>query len=150
MVVGSACALLVTPLTMGFEGKRNVAYLDPVKVLTICYGDTSGVKPGERASDDECVARLDRQLAAHARPVLACTPSLKGKPYQLAAAVDLAYNIGATRYCASQVDRRFDAGDIRGACDAMLAWRFANRVEMPGLLRRRQAERSLCLTGVAP
>lgn len=144
-LVGAACAACLTPLVMHFEGKRNVAYLDPVKVLTICYGDTANVKPGQRATDAECLARLDTQLAAHAAPVLACTPGLAGHPQQLAAAVSLAYNIGAAAYCRSSVDRAFDARQWRAACDGFLAWRYAKGVALPGLLTRRRAERVTCL-----
>lgn len=141
-----AAALIVAPFTASHEGERHVAYLDPAKVWTICDGDTTDVRPGQRSDHAECMVRLDRQLAAHAQPVLRCTPGLKGHPYQIAAAIDLAYNIGGPAYCGSTVARRFNAGDWRGACDAMLAWVYAKGRKLPGLVKRRQDERALCLT----
>lgn len=148
-VIGVAAAALLTPLVMQWEGRENTAYKDIVGVWTICDGDTKDVKPGQVATDAECNARLERQLIAHAEPVLACTPTLKDKPHALAAAASLAYNVGTAAYCKSTVDRRFDAGDIKGGCDALLAWRFAGGKEVKGLLNRRTAERTICLKDAA-
>lgn len=144
-VIGVAAAAILTPLVMQWEGREHTAYKDIVGVWTICDGDTSNVKPGQVATDAECNARLERQLIAHAEPVLTCTPTLKDKPHALAAASSLAYNIGTSAYCKSTVDRRFDAGDIKGGCDAFLAWRYAGGKEIRGLLNRRNAERAICL-----
>lgn len=160
-LVGLATATLVTPFTASHEGKINVAQPDLLatgKVLNICYGDTNDVRPGERDTDAECLARLDKQLAVHAAPVLKCTPGLKGNPHQLAAAIDLAYNIGAPAYCGSTVARNFNLGATdpvnlvrywRAACDAMLLWNKAGGKVLPGLVKRRQDERAMCLAGLA-
>lgn len=147
-VVGVACALLLAPFVSGWEsgGKpRLEAYQDIVGVWTICDGETEGVKPGMRETPAGCAARNEAALIRHAEPVLACTPSLRGHPHQLAAAVSLAYNIGTGAYCRSTVDRRFDAGQWRAACDAFLMWNKAGGKVVHGLVRRRQAERDLCL-----
>ena len=117
-------------------------------IPTVCWGDTKNVQMGKRQTDAQCDDRLERQLIAHARPVLACTPQLAGHPAQLAAAVSLAYNIGTGAYCGSTVARRFKAGDWRGGCEAMLAWNRAGGRVVAGLVRRRQAERAICLTGL--
>lgn len=133
------------------EGTRYKAYRDIVGVWTICQGDTKDVRPGQVATKAECQARLERQLIAHAEPVMQCTPELrkKGRDYQRAAAVSLAYNIGVNAYCRSTVDRRFDAGNIRGACDAFLMWVKAGGKTVRGLVLRRQRERAICLRGIA-
>jgi len=44
--------------------------------------------------------------------------------------------------------RKANAGDLRGACDALLLWNKAGGQVVRGLDRRRQAERALCLRGV--
>ncbi|WP_373929255.1 lysozyme [Sphingomonas aerolata] len=59
--------------------------------------------------------------------------------------MSLAYNIGTGGYCGSTVDRRFDAGQWRAACDAFLLWNKAGGRVVNGLDRRRRAERDLCL-----
>ena len=40
----------------GFEGLRQSAYLDPVSIPTICYGETRGVKLGDTRTKAECDA----------------------------------------------------------------------------------------------
>lgn len=146
-LVGSAAALLMTATVAKWEGKSNDPYADIVGVMTVCYGETRVQM--RRYSDAECKDMLADGLADFAGPVLARNPELAGRPYQLAAATSLAYNIGNANYARSTVAKRFSAGNWRGACDAMLAWRFAGGREVKGLLRRRQDERALCLRGAA-
>jgi lysozyme len=50
------------------------------------------------------------------------------------------------------MSRRALAGDLRGACDALLMWTKARGngrlVVVRGLVNRRNAERALCLRGL--
>lgn len=151
-LVGAATAVIVTPLVSRWEGKENDPYYDIAGILTVCYGDTKDVERGRRYSDAECAERLERQLVAHAQPVLRCTPGLQGKPEALAASISLAYNIGPTAYCRSTVARRFNAGNIRGGCDAFMMWnkaRVKGRLQpVRGLTNRRNDERTICLRSV--
>jgi len=126
------------------------AYADIVGVWTICDGDTRNVRPGMVETREGCTARLERQLVAHARPVLQCVPGLgsPGRENQLVASVSLAYNIGTGGFCRSTVARRFNAGNWRGGCDAMMMWNKAGGREVRGLTLRRQRERALCLRGL--
>jgi lysozyme len=136
------------------EHKRGpqylTAYADIVGVWTICDGDTKGVRSGMVETEAGCRDRLERQLIAHARPVLNCVPSLRApdREHQLVASVSLAYNIGTGGFCRSTVARRFNAGDWRGGCDAMLMWNKAGGREVRGLTLRRQRERAICLRGL--
>jgi lysozyme len=126
------------------------AYADIVGVQTICDGDTKGVRAGMVETEAGCTARLERQLLAHAAPVLKCVPAL-GRPErqsQLVASVSLAYNIGTGGFCRSTAARRFNAGDWRGGCDAFLMWNRAGGRPVRGLTLRRQRERALCLKGL--
>lgn len=127
------------------------AYLDIVNVPTACDGITRGVKLGQRYSEAQCMKLLESELVEHARQVMACTPGLRqpGRDYQRVAATLLAYNIGWPRYCQSTVRRRFNAGDVRGACDAFRMWNKAGGRVVRGLVNRRERERAWCLKGVA-
>ncbi|HDR9026968.1 TPA: lysozyme [Burkholderia vietnamiensis] len=154
-VVGAATAALLVSVVPQFEGIRYVGYRDPIGIPTKCMGDTTNVVVGQRYSEADCRASLERQLIVHAEPVLKCTPVLKGRTYQLAAAVSFAYNIGAGAYCASSTARRFNAGDWRGACRAMNEsdsggpqWVTAGGRVLPGLVKRRAEERALCERGL--
>lgn len=124
------------------------AYADIVGVWTICDGDTKGVRRGMTETEAGCTARLERQLVAHAAPVLKCVPGLKGRDNQLVASVSLAYNIGTGGFCRSTAARRFNAGNWRGGCDAFLMWDKAGGKPVRGLTLRRQRERALCLKGL--
>ncbi|MFD0848224.1 lysozyme [Sphingosinicella xenopeptidilytica] len=129
-----------------WEGKSNDPYRDIVGVRTVCYGETRVEM--RRYTDAECLAMLNKAVAEFANQVLQCTPRLQYHPYQLAAAVSLAYNIGVGAYCRSTVDRLFDAGDLKGACDQFARWRMAGGMVVQGLVNRRKAETELCLTGL--
>lgn len=142
---GAAAALLLATLTM-YEGKRNVGYRDIVGIPTACMGDTQNVIVGKFYSDAECQKRLERQALVHVEEVRHCTPRITGN--QLVAAGSLAYNIGGTAYCRSTVAKRFNAGNLRGGCDAFLGWTKAGGRVVQGLVNRRTAERALCLKGL--
>lgn len=144
--VGIGAAALVTAIVGQFEGKRNDPYADLIGRMTVCYGETRVTM--RRYSDAECRDMLADGLADFAGPVLARNPELRGHDPQIAAAVSLSYNIGQANYARSTVARRFSAGDWRGACDAFLLWNRAGGREVPGLTKRRAAERAICLRGL--
>lgn len=149
MKKNAALAAVCCTLVGGFEGLRTTAYPDPATrghPWTVCYGETKGVKPGDQHTVAECKAMLAASLEEYALGVERCvtTPMTDGA---YAAFVSLAYNIGTGAFCKSSVARLQNAGEPRAACDAMLKWNRAAGVVFPGLSRRRQAERALCLKG---
>lgn len=146
-VLGSAAlaALAMAGLT-SWEGKKNVAYRDIVGVATACRGTTKGVQMGRVYTDAECDAMDEASAVEHAEGVRRCTPRLVGN--QLVAATLLTYNIGVGGYCGSTAARRFNAGDLRGGCDAFALWNRAGGKVVRGLVNRRDYERRLCLTGL--
>lgn len=154
-VVGSLAATSLFATVPKEEGTEYKAYRDIAGIWTVCNGDTNDVHPGLIETPEGCRVRLETQLVAHAKLVMACTPRLSepGRDYQRAAAVSLAYNIGVAAYCRSTVDRQFDAGDFKDGCNSFLAWskaRVGGQVRtVQGLLARRQRERAICLRGVA-
>jgi lysozyme len=152
IAMGVAAAAITAPFVAGWEsgGKQHlVPYRDIVGVWTQCEGETLGVtatSPAETPAG--CAIKLDKRLAGFAQGVVACSPWLRGRDNQWAASTSLAYNIGITAYCRSTVDRRFDAGQPRAACDAFLMWNRAGGRVVAGLTNRRRAERALCLKGL--
>lgn len=139
----AAALVLAVPLIASWEGKRNDPYLDIVKVSTVCYGETR--VPMRRYSDAECTAMLDKAVEDFAKPVARCTPTIADRPYQLAAATSLAYNVGVRGYCGSTAARRFAAGDFKGGCAALKFWNKAGGRVVTGLVNRRAAEYRLCM-----
>lgn len=130
----------------GFEGLRQAAYLDPVGIPTICFGETKGVRLGQRATLDQCNAMLagSLQLANHAVNDCIRAPL---PDYRRAALVSFTYNVGRDAMCSSTMARKLNAGDTLGGCDEMLRWTYAKGIRLPGLVTRRQAERNYCLVG---
>lgn len=154
-LVGIPAAAMLFYLVPEFEGNVLYGYLDPVGILTKCAGDTTDVELGKHYSEAECFASLEKQLIAHAEPVLRCTPILQQRTYELVAAVSFAYNIGGGAYCGSDTAARFNAGDFAGACKAMNEndrggpqWVYAGGRILPGLVTRRAKEREICERGL--
>lgn len=149
MIRKTGLALAATAgLVASFEGFRTVAYLDPVGIPTACFGRTEGVQLGQRYSDAECEEYLFEEVVKFQRAVRqrVDVPLSTG---QLAAFTSFTYNVGVRNFESSTLRRRLNAGDYQGACDELLRWRYATKagvkVELPGLVRRREAERELCL-----
>jgi lysozyme len=149
---GTTAAALAVSIVGGFEGLRLTAYPDPATrgaPWTICYGETRGVKKGDRDTKIGCDERLITGLAEFAAGVEKCVPSLARVPdKRYVAHVSLAWNIGVGGYCKSSIARLQNAGHDRAACDFFLKYNRAAGIVFPGLTRRRQAERAMCLEGL--
>ncbi|MDM5176563.1 lysozyme [Massilia sp. DJPM01] len=139
------CAIAVT-MVGGFEGLRLAAYADPVGIPTICFGETKGVHLGQRATLDQCKAMLAASLQLANNAVDDCIRAPL-PDYRRAALVSFTYNVGRDAMCGSTMARKLNAGDTLGGCDELLRWDMAKGIRLPGLTKRRQAERSMCLVG---
>jgi lysozyme len=147
---GAAATAIAVALIGGFEGVRLIAYRDVVGIPTVCFGETRGVKLGDHYTLDECKAMLGDALAdfeGRMRACLKAPDAIPDKSY--AAFLSLEYNIGPAAFCKSTVAYRINVGDLKGACNAMLAWNRAGGRVIAGLVKRRQEERQLCLEGAA-
>ena len=93
-------------------------------VPTIGHGTTAGVKLGDTTTPTAAIERAMRDVVVFEGAIKQCVkvPLSQG---EYDAYVDLAYNIGASGFCRSTVVKRLNTGDYRGACDAILMWRFA-------------------------
>lgn len=144
--IAAAC-LVCVPLTAQFEGLRTKPYRDPVGIPTVCYGETNVAM--RAYSTDECGRLLRDQLRrVYAPRVAACLPQLTRpeRKHEFAALIDASYNAGPAAVCKSRMARAIVAGNWRAACDGLEGWYVTARgVRLPGLVRRRQAERRLCL-----
>ena len=150
----AAALALASAIAIPAEGLRQWAYRDPPGIATICYGSTSGIKMGDYRTLDECKALLDKDMTHALNTVDRCVPGLS--PQVLAAFADAAYNLGPAIACdatKSTAARLLRAGDVQGACLQLPRWNRAKiagaYVELPGLTKRRNAEKELCLKGAA-
>lgn len=140
---------LAVGIVGAWEGLRTKAYRDVVGIPTVCFGETRGVKMGDQYTVDECKAMLGDALVEFETNMRRCLNNpdkIPDKPY--VAFLSLSYNIGTGAFCRSTVARKANAGDLKGACDAILMWNRAGGRVIQGLVNRRQDERKMCLEGV--
>lgn len=137
-----------------FEGFRAKAYKDPVGIWTIGYGTTAmagvGIVPAagmvitEAQAEGYLMAAVNK-FGAEIEPLL----KRLATENQFGAMVSLAYNIGPAGFKRSSVLRRFNEGDDRLAGAAFLMWNKAGGRVLAGLVRRREAERVLFMSGAS-
>jgi lysozyme len=169
-LVGVVAATALFKFTPSFEDTKYTTYRDMAGVLTYCTGATENAAWGKTYTPTQCRAQLDRDLERHAAGIAMCIPLARLTDGQKVAFVDIAYNIGV---CGSSMARRTNAGDMLGACNALMAWNKITVLrpvigedgkplkdargkvvmrkvleEVRGLTRRRQAERELCVKGL--
>lgn len=126
------------------EGLRLEAYLDAVGIWTIGYGTTSGVVPGMQISPAQAEEFLKKDLAIF-EAAIANVVKVPLTDDQFSALVSFVYNIGETYFTGSTLLQLLNQKDYRGAADQLLRWNKGDGQELPGLTRRRQAERALFL-----
>lgn len=144
---------VAVPFVGKWEGLSLTAYRDLVGVLTVCYGETKGVRAGDSYTRAECDAMLARELISYRRGLHpAITPAARAAhlaPLRDVAFVSLAYNVGVGAASGSTAVRRLNAGDLAGACEALTWWNKAGGRVIRGLVNRRSEERDICLAGWA-
>lgn len=132
-----------------FEGKRLKAYRDPVGIWTIGYGHTTAAGPptvvsGLTITDAEADEILWRDVEKFATGVRSkITVDLTDN--QFGALVSFAYNVGLGNFSKSTLLKKVNGGDFKAAADQFMRWTRAKGKVLPGLIRRREAERSLFL-----
>jgi len=149
--LGAAIMALAVSLVGGYEGLRTVAYPDRLAngIPTVCFGETRGVKLGDSYTVDECKVMLGDGLVEFEvgmRKCLVRPDAIPAKTY--VAFLSLSYNIGLGAFCRSTVARLANAGNLAGACEAIVKFNRAGGKVVKGLVNRRADERRICLEGV--
>lgn len=127
-----------------FETYRGVAYIPvPGDVPTIGFGTTEGVKLGDKITPEAALARALSDVSKFEGALKACVkvPLSQG---EYDAYLSLAYNIGGGAFCGSTLVRLLNAGDYAAACAQISRWNKQGGRELPGLTKRREAERAKC------
>ena len=139
-------------LIKSFEGFSAKPYLCPAGVPTIGYGATY-YPDGRRVTMQDrpvTVAQatdmLRSMLASYEAGVsrYVLVPVTQG---QFDALVSFAYNLGLSALKNSTLLRLVNARDYAGAAAQFLRWNRAGGKVLPGLTRRREAERVMFLKG---
>lgn len=147
----AAVALSASVLVKPWEGLETTAYKDVVGVWTVCYGETLGVRPGDKYTKAECEQKLAARLMVdYAAPLSKCAgPNFTTANVKVQAAlISWTYNVGVGAACKSTLVRELKAGNMLAACRQLLSWNKAGGKVVKGLTNRRQAELKVCLEGV--
>lgn len=130
-----------------FEGFVAKAYKCPAGVWTIGYGHTGpDVTPGLQLTTEQVDALLVRDLLRYEAPVNKLV-TVELTQNQFDALVSFVYNVGEGNFSKSTLLKHLNNGDKDKAAAQFLVWNKAGGVELPGLVRRRAAERELFLKG---
>jgi lysozyme len=145
-----------------FEGFRATPYICPAGYATIGYGhvitDARGnqirnlptARRYEPAAWSAAYAegRLSADLSWREERVTALLLGASVNENEFAALMSFAYNLGVAALAASTLLKKVRAGDKKGASAEFMRWVYAGRPRkvLPGLVRRREAERKLFLT----
>ncbi len=127
-----------------FEGLELSKYRDAVGLWTIGYGHLirSGETFERSLTEQEAEALLRKDLLESERGIrrLVSVPLTQN---QFDALVSFVFNVGVGRLATSTLLKKLNAQDYRGAADELPKWNRAGGNVLPGLTRRRQAERAL-------
>ena len=150
MSAASKAIEIATQLCKQFEGFRSAPYTCPAGIATIGYGNTfyeDGTKvtlQDKPITQAEAELMLVRSLSTHYLPaVLKASPTLVANSNALGAILSFTYNLGVSRYRASTLRKRLDAADWQGAREQIVKWTRAGGRVLPGLVKRREAERAM-------
>jgi len=134
-------------LLQKFEGCKLKAYKCPAGIWTIGYGHTSAagnpqVTDGSVISQTEAENILAKDLYSFERGVLACV-KVPLSQHQFDVLVDFAYNAGLGALQKSTLLKKVNASDFDAVPAELMTWTKGGGKELPGLVRRRQAEIAL-------
>jgi lysozyme len=144
-----AAAAVAMPFIADFEGYRPVGYRDPAPggYQTVCWGHMQPGVLGKHYTESQCVELLAQDAVRHGLDIDRCI-KVAIPTESRAAFTSFAFNAGAAQFCGSTMARKLNAGDLAGACAELSRWTYAGGKQLPGLVKRRTAERKLCEEGL--
>ena len=141
---------VATALAIPAEGIFTRWYFDPVGIATVCVGHTKNVDKSKVYTVAECKALLNKEMGDVVSRLDSCRPGLPINV--LAAFADASFNVGEHIACDSSKStaaRLLAAGRYDEACEQLPRWSYAKvagvAVQLPGLVKRREMERRVCL-----
>lgn len=155
-----------------FEGCKNRPYLCPAHIWTIGFGHVLHQEqirlpmvrtPENRApmirrefplrpeyarvwSQDEIDQLFKDDISSFERGVLRLAPNLDGNQGAFDACTSFAFNAGLGNFQRSTIRMKIARKDWEGAAEAFMQWTKGGGKELPGLVKRRKAEKVLFLS----
>jgi lysozyme len=154
-----------------YEGCRNKPYLCPAHIWTIGYGHVlyqeqirlpvvrvegytgmirkeMPLKPEDNRvwTKTEIDELFRADVASFERGVLRLVPGCAGRQGSFDALVSISFNFGLGNLQRSTIRMKANRDDWEGAADAFRVWTKGGGKVLPGLVKRREAERTLFLS----
>jgi len=141
---------LAAEMCRRFEGFRSKPYLCPANVATIGYGSTYYADKRKVTLQDPPMSQEDANALlmielehTYLPGVLRHCPGLIMHERKCNAIVDFVYNLGIGRLQTSTLKRKINAEDWEGAQEQLMLWNKGGGKVLPGLVKRRTAEKLL-------
>lgn len=138
-MIATTGGLLVAP----WEGVETKAYQDIVGVWTICYGETSGVKPGMVKTPEQCTESLAKELENYNRQMKKYV-KVPLPEHMEVAYTSFVWNVGVGAWSSSTLLKLLNQERYDEACTQLLRWNKAGGKVVKGLTNRRNAEYKTC------
>ena len=142
-------------LIQNAEGYSSKAYLCPAGKWTIGWGHTKGVKSGDVCSKELALIYLQEDLKEAAR-IVEQYVKVPLNQNQFDSLCSFAFNVRPNLFRISTLLKKLNAGDYLGAANQFQRWiyggdqngdkKITKADALPGLIKRRAAERSLFLS----
>ena len=154
-----------------YEGYRNKPYLCPAHIWTIGYGHVlyqdqirlpvvrvngyTGLirkeyvlKPEDNRvwTKEEIEKLFADDIASFERGVLRLAPTVFGRQGAFDACVSFSFNAGLGNFQRSTIRMKINRGEWESAAEAFMMWTKGGGKELPGLVKRRKAEKALFLS----
>jgi lysozyme len=141
---------IAATLCRQFEGYRAKPYLCPAGIPTIGYGSTyyadkrkvTLTDPPMNQEDANALLMIELEHT-YLPGVLRNCPTLITDVRKCNAIVDFCYNLGIGRLQTSTLKRKINAQDWEGAQEQLMLWTKGGGKVLPGLVKRRSAEKLL-------
>ena len=131
-----------------FEGFKSKAYYDLDGGVAIGYGfrksDIPGLTMGDTITREEAHKVLIKVIKKY-RKVVDEVIEIPIKDHQRDALISFSYNVGPNAFKRSTLVKKINKKDIAGASIEFLRWCHVGDKEMPGLIKRRKAEKKMFL-----
>lgn len=155
--LGLSAVLALTGGTIAVhEGYVPGTYVDPVGIVTACFGHTSQrLTLGMEMSEHDCLVLLADDLTRHNEQLLQAV-QVPLSEQEHAAYLSFHYWAGSGNFRSSTLLKHLNAGRRVAACYELTnacgkfgcdGWVYAKGIKLPGLVKRRAQERELCLQG---
>lgn len=135
------------------EGYSSKPYKDINGKWTNGYGNAT-INPTRNVTKKQAIDDLKQNVSADAMQVAKCV-KVPITQNQYDAFINLSYNIGYNAFCKSSIVKKVNAGDDKGACEAIMLYTYVGGKDCKdpvnrcgGIVDRRIEERSLCLKGL--